>query len=191
MVAVLHTHFPKHFLEWKWLYFLFKFHVEFTLVQIMAWRRTGFSFAIHYLNWWWFSSLTFKCISRPHESMSCLNFTVTSQWALWRLKSLAHDCLLNCLFRCISKKASKLCVTGLCVGNSPVTGEFPTQRASNAENGTSSWICRLIVADGWLLSISESFLPGLFCPQYKRRMVVVSHCWQTQLLTGRTQVSYW
>ena len=33
-----------------------------------------------------------------------------------------------------SKKTSKLRVTGLCVGNSPVTGEFPTQMASNAEN---------------------------------------------------------
>ena len=32
------------------------------------------------------------------------------------------------------KKTSKLRVTGLCVGNSPETGEFPTQRASNAEN---------------------------------------------------------
>ena len=34
------------------------------------------------------------------------------------------------------RKKSKLCVTGLCEGNSPVTGEFPTQRASNAENGS-------------------------------------------------------
>ena len=33
-----------------------------------------------------------------------------------------------------SKKTSKLRVTGLCEGNSPVTGEFPAQRASNAEN---------------------------------------------------------
>ena len=33
-----------------------------------------------------------------------------------------------------SKKTSKLRVTGLCAGNSPVTGEFPAQRASNAEN---------------------------------------------------------
>ena len=32
-----------------------------------------------------------------------------------------------------SKKASKLCITGLCEGNSAVTGEFPTQRTSNAE----------------------------------------------------------
>ena len=33
-----------------------------------------------------------------------------------------------------SKKTSKLRVTGLCVGNSAVTGEIPAQRASNAEN---------------------------------------------------------
>ena len=40
-----------------------------------------------------------------------------------------HDCLLNRLFRCWPKKTSKLSVAGLCV----VTGEFPAQRASNAE----------------------------------------------------------
>ena len=44
-----------------------------------------------------------------------------------------RDCLLNRLFRRRSKKTSKLRVTGLCEGNSPVTGEFPTQRASDAE----------------------------------------------------------
>ena len=38
-----------------------------------------------------------------------------------------HLCLPNHLFRCRSKKTSKLRVTGLCVGNSPVTGEFPSQ----------------------------------------------------------------
>ena len=32
------------------------------------------------------------------------------------------------------KKKSKIHVTGLCAWNSPVTGEFPAQRASNAEN---------------------------------------------------------
>ena len=40
----------------------------------------------------------------------------------------SHDCLLNYLFRCRSKKTSKLRITGLCAGNSPVTGEFPAQR---------------------------------------------------------------
>ena len=34
----------------------------------------------------------------------------------------SHDCLLNRLFRCGSKKTSKLCFTGLCAGNSPGTG---------------------------------------------------------------------
>ena len=49
------------------------------------------------------------------------------------------DCLLNRLFRRRSKKASKLRVTGLCVGNSPMTGEFPAQRTSNAENVSIWW----------------------------------------------------
>ena len=48
------------------------------------------------------------------------------------------NCFLNFLFRRRSQKISKLLVTGLCEGNSPVTGEFPAQRASNAEN-VSTW----------------------------------------------------
>ena len=50
-----------------------------------------------------------------------------------------HDCLLNRLFGRRSNKTSKLRVTGLCVVNSPVTGEFPAQRASNAENVSIWW----------------------------------------------------
>ena len=50
-----------------------------------------------------------------------------------------HDCLLNHLFRRRSKKTSKLRVTGLCAGNSPGTGEFPAQMASNAENASIWW----------------------------------------------------
>ena len=44
-----------------------------------------------------------------------------------------------------SNKTLNICVTSLCAENSPVTGEFPTQRASKAENVTilvtSSCIC--------------------------------------------------
>ena len=50
-----------------------------------------------------------------------------------------HHCLLNRSFGRRSKKTSKLRVTGLCVGNSPVTGEFPAQMASNAENISIWW----------------------------------------------------
>ena len=49
------------------------------------------------------------------------------------------DCLLKYLFRRRLKETSKLRVTGLCEGNSPLTGEFPAQRASNAENASIWW----------------------------------------------------
>ena len=49
------------------------------------------------------------------------------------------DCLLSRLFRRKSKKRSKLRVTGLCAMNSPGTGEFPAQMASNAENVSIWW----------------------------------------------------
>ena len=49
------------------------------------------------------------------------------------------DWLLHRLFRRRSNKTPRPCVTGLCEGNSQVTGEFPTQRASNAENVSIWW----------------------------------------------------
>ena len=48
-------------------------------------------------------------------------------------------CLLNRLFRRRSKKTSNIRVSGLCTGNSPVTGGFPAQIASNAENVSIWW----------------------------------------------------
>ena len=50
-----------------------------------------------------------------------------------------RHCLLNRLFGRRSKKTSKLRATGLWVGNSPGTGEFPVQMASNAENVSIWW----------------------------------------------------
>ena len=50
-----------------------------------------------------------------------------------------HECLLNLLFRGRSNKTPKLRVTGLCAGNSPGTGEFHAQMASNAENVSFWW----------------------------------------------------
>ena len=73
---------------------------------------------------------------------------ITLQW--YRIKILhnerscvsnhqPHGSLLNRLFRRKSKKTSKLRITGLYVGNSPGTGEFPAQMASNAENVSIWW----------------------------------------------------
>ena len=50
-----------------------------------------------------------------------------------------NDWFLKRLFRRRSQKTSKLRVTGLCAGNSPVPGELPAQRASNAENVSIWW----------------------------------------------------
>ena len=50
--------------------------------------------------------------------------------------TIAHSTLF---LRCRSKKTSKLSVTGLCAGNSPVSGEFPKEMASNAENVSIWW----------------------------------------------------
>ena len=65
------------------------------------------------------------------------------QWRHNGLNSVSnhqpHDCLLKHLLRHRSKKTSKLCITGLCAGYSPETGEFPAQRASNVENVSIWW----------------------------------------------------
>ena len=65
------------------------------------------------------------------------------------------DCLLNSLIRRRSKKLSRLCFTGLCEWNSPVTGEFPAQRASNAENVPIWWRHH-----GCLKAFMNSLAPG-------------------------------
>ena len=82
-----------------------------------------------------------------------------------------HDCLLNRLYRRRSKKTSKLCVTGLCVWNSPETGEFPAQMASITENFSIWWrhhaILMNLILDGhvgWLhnAAIMNIFLTHIF-----------------------------
>ena len=64
---------------------------------------------------------------------------MTSYWARWRLKSPASRLFSQLLFTRRSKKTSKLRVTALCAGNSPVTGEFSAQMASNAGNVSIWW----------------------------------------------------
>ena len=60
-----------------------------------------------------------------------------------------------------SKKTSKLCVAGLCGGNSPVTGEFPAQRASNAENVSIWWRHHVYVLVSTVRSVSVPVRLGL------------------------------
>ena len=75
-----------------------------------------------------------------------------------------HDCLLNRLFRRRPKKTPTLRVTGLCAGNSPVTGEFPAQMASNAENFSIWWRHHVVINPGkhWYLELGISKLLAVY-----------------------------
>ena len=84
-------------------------------------------------------SVIYLFSKRNQTEMWSFGITMTSYWAWWRLTHQPHDCLLNRLFKAQIKETSKLRVTGLCAGNSPVTGEFPAQRVSNAENVFIWW----------------------------------------------------
>ena len=68
---------------------------------------------------------------------------ISLQWRHYERNGVSnhqtHDCILNRLIRRTSTKTSKLRITGLCEGNSPVTGEFPAQRVSNVENVSIWW----------------------------------------------------
>ena len=55
-----------------------------------------------------------------------------------------RECLFNRLFGRRSKKTSKLLITGLREGYSPVIGECSAQRASNAENVSIWWRHRVL-----------------------------------------------
>ena len=84
-----------------------------------------------------------KAITSMTDIAGCLTTCELLQWRHNEHDGVSnhqpHDCLLNSLFRRRLKKTSKLRVTGLCEGNSPGIGEFPAQRASNAENAFIWW----------------------------------------------------
>ena len=131
--------------------------IKLILVQVMAWCRI----LSPYLDQWWpvhMYALLWTLDIWAYQPgghywdyylgmLSVSQFTPTHlkpideiyrslQWCHNELNGVS---LLNLLFRHKSKKASKLPVTGLCKGNSPVTSEFPAQWASNAEKVSIWW----------------------------------------------------
>ena len=126
------------------------------------------------------SSTIFLAITFPLTKMASLSiflpirFTAHFPWWKWRPLPLSYplwwrhngcdsvsnhqprECLLRRLIRRTSKKTSKLRVTGLCAGNSPETGEFPAQMASNAENVSIWWRHHAIIRS--LISLLNKFL---------------------------------
>ena len=100
-------------------------------------------FALCLLWWLIIDQLTHIFLCLLHLGTDNRNTKQTLQWRHDKHDAVSnhqpHDCLLNRLFRRRSKKTAKLRVTGLFAGNSPVTGEFPAQRTSNAENAFIWW----------------------------------------------------
>ena len=126
---------------------------EYNGVHFRAPVLIGFKWSYHQYRTFWFSTADlcytadkYKIIMTQHYDDNVgmpLYPQITLQWRHKGPDSVSnhqfHDCLLNRLFRRRSKKTSKLRVTGLCAGNSPGTGEFPAQMASNAENVSIWW----------------------------------------------------
>ena len=101
------------------------------------------------------------------QAIQSLSYIILLQWRHNGCDRVSnhqpHDCLLNRLFRRRSKKTPKLRVTGLCAGNSPGTGEFPAQMASNAENVSIWWRhhardTKVTVEPAWLLLTTRCLL---------------------------------
>ena len=72
-----------------------------------------------------FEQFYFRKIWNAHPKWESVNSFSSSQWRHNGCDGVSNhqrlDCLPSRLFRRRSKKTSKLCVTGLCEGNSPVT----------------------------------------------------------------------
>ena len=92
-----------------------------------------------------------------------------------------RDCLLNNLFGRRSKKTSKLRVTGLCAGNSPGTGEFPAQMASNAENVSIWWRPHAMLDRGQQF-VSFYFIDGFISVFLKLRVTNFLRCSVMQIM---------
>ena len=76
-------------------------------------------------------------------TLTCIHYS-NVKWAPRHLNSPAFDCLFSSLSKHTSKIKPKLHIIGLCEGNPPVTGGFPSHRASNSENISISW-CHNVV----------------------------------------------
>ena len=98
---------------------------------------------------------------------------MTSWWARWRLKSPASPLFTQPFIRVQIKETSKLRVTGLCAGNSPGTGEFPAQMASNAENVSIWWRHHAVRTNSPICFINSSWLSVTYSHHEKQLLFLL------------------
>ena len=135
----------------------------------------------------WLEWMRNDFLSIKYVKMSTILFrprcVKTSQWRHNEGDGVSNHqriyCLLKRLFRRRSKKISKLCIIGLCEGNSPVTGEFPAQRAGNAENVSIISKQSLLICTGWPWLTHRYSLPS-----FLRRRITLGDSWHAPIGPG-------
>ena len=88
-----------------------------------------------------------------------------------------HYCSLK---RFRSKKTSKLRGTGLCEGNSPMTGEVPVQMASNAKNVSIWWRHNEPISSPFMCKVKWRKI----CLYFLSFLHIGSLCWELKLFQG-------
>ena len=131
------------------IYLKYELYIQNTFPLLLAASKVYEIFAMHYpvidahmlYNWPEATRCVFTALDADWQfcdKLYIINWNNSLKWRHNERDGVSdhqpNDCLLNRLFGRRSKKTSKHRVTGLCAGNSPVTDEFPAQRATNAEN---------------------------------------------------------
>ena len=129
------------------------------------------------------------CMKNLRSFVACIAKSVTLlQWRHNGHDSVSNhqprECLLSRLISRRSKNTSKLRVTGLCAGKSPETGEFPAQRASNAEN-TSIWWRHHAEGLQWTRCVAPS---EMTCPSNPRTLFVTPYACAVWCVRVRVRV---
>ena len=128
--------------------------IMWALVLVMVWSQPTMLFSHVWICHWASGSqskvlVDFISYLQAHWSINKIKELQGKQVELCEASIVAADHCSDVIMSAIvysticsrhrSKKTSKLHVTGLCVGNSSVTCEFPTPMASNTENVSIWW----------------------------------------------------
>ena len=92
--------------------------------------------------------------------------TLISQWARWRHKSPASRLFTQPFIQAQIKGNIKALRHWPLWGNSPVTGEFPTQRASNAEMFPSDDVI-IVVCNMLCITVEDVYMTRVHFPHYR------------------------
>ena len=117
-------------------------HLTHDLISVVSLMWLGQIYRLHY---WTKIGACCNSSDEMPENLTISDYFCdkTLQWRHNELDGVSNhrrfSCLLNRLLSLRSKKTSKLRVTGLCEGNSPVTGENPALEASNKKNVSIWW----------------------------------------------------